>query len=273
MIKKTAVAVIVSLLCQCSIKAQQKNNVAIIKEFMEICNNYRKIPLQLSLEYNQGTNYILDKSDTGSVKANFILDSNKSYMQFGEIEEMANDSTALIISNPIKHMTLFKNTKQLQQQLQKMTGMILSDSMILKWNEKYKATKSNISTIITEIKLSSRTLLKETNFSEEEIKMLFNSETNEPEQVTKLTRQLVSIDSTVYQQLLIKPTMEEKLIVTKKNKYYVVKEQISTYIYKNIQHQTGILVPDIAERIRKNEQGQYVSINKYSQYQISTNIN
>lgn len=249
----------------------QEDSVSITKEFMQVCNVYKSLPLYLEIEMQNKTNFIVDEQDTASMHASFYMQPDVSYIHFGEVEQLISDSLALLVSNNLQQMILSLNNQSVLERMKAMTGVILRDSAIAEITQKYKVGKIENDGTMT-IELQGRTLLHTTSLPRETIRVKYNSKTKMPSRVTTLRRSLIPVQEADYHALAADPAMKDRLLIIQNNLFYVIKEQFSEYVYKEISHDSKLKMPVvIADRIVKNSEGEYEPVKNYEAYRLITN--
>jgi hypothetical protein len=251
--------------------AQKSDTLTPLRDFVNISNGYKQMPMYLSLEMKNSTNFITGEDDTSSVHGEFFLRNENSYVHFGEFEQVINDSVALLVSNKLHQMILYTNAAPVVQQMKNMMGMSFPDSSIRHLAEKYTSAAKEQSKITGTIELQSRAFVYGTSLSRETIKMQYSLPGKLPEQVTTLRRSLLRLDSSQYNQLQNDPALIDKLLALE-GSYFLIKEQVTAYIYKKIDKAAVVHVPvTIKDRITKNENGEYLPAKKYEMYRLIVN--
>src|SRR5688572_17235099 len=167
--------------------AQQDDSVSITKEFMQVCNVYKRLPLYLDIELQNRTNFIVDEQDTSYTRASFYMQPNSSYIHFGEVEQLINDSLALLISGRLQQMILSLNGQSVLERMKAMTGAPLLDSAVAEIVQKYNVKKRERDGVMT-IELQGRILLYTTSLPRESITVEYNPNTKIPVRVTTVMR-------------------------------------------------------------------------------------
>jgi hypothetical protein len=250
---------------------QKDDSVSITREFMQVCNVYKQLPLRLDIEMHNKTNFIVDEQDTSYVRASFYIQSNVSYIHFGEVEQLVNDSLALLVSDRLQQMVLSLNGQSVLERMKAMTGVPLQDSAVAEIVQKYKVEKTNKDGVMV-IELQDKTLLYTTSMPKESIKVEYNPKTKIPVRVTTLRRVLLPLQEADYQVLAADPVMKDKLLILENNLFYVIKEQSAEYVYKEINHDSEVRTPVVmSDRIVKNGEGDFEPVKSYEAYRLITN--
>jgi hypothetical protein len=259
------------LLFSTIIHAQKTDTLAPLRDFIQISNGYKQIPMYLSLEMRNSTNFVTTEQDTATLQGEFFLRNENSYVQFGEFEQIVNDSIAVMVSNLLKQIILYTNAAPVIKQMKTMMGMAVPDSSLLIMSGKYSADKRELSKKSAVIELQSRTVLYGTSLPKETIELQYSLPGKMPELVTTMRRSLLRLDSLQYDQLQKEPALLEKLLALE-GSYFLIKEQVTAYVYKKIQQGYKEKVPvQTNDRVMKNEKGEYIPVKKYEAYRLTVN--
>ena len=263
--------VVILLIFSITLYAQKSDTLTPLRDFVNISNGYKQLPLYLNLEMKNSTNFITGEDDTSSVQGEFFLRNENSYVHFGEFEQVVNDSVALLVSNKLQQMILYTNAAPVVQQMKNMMGMSFPDSSILHLAEKYTSAAKVQSKNRGTIELQSRAVVYGTSLPRETINMQYSLPGKLPEQVTTWRRSLLALDSSQYNELQKEPALIEKLLALE-GSYFLIREQVTAYIYKKIDKAAVVHVPvTIKDRIMKNENGEYLPVKKYEMYRLIIN--
>ncbi len=253
------------------IQAQKTDTLAPLRDFVTINTSYKQMPLYLNIEMKNSTNFITGAEDTMTIRGEFFLRKENSYVHFGEFEQVVNDSLALLVSNGLQQMILYTNAAPVVKQMKNMMGMAFPDSSVRNLAGKYAAIVKEQSKQSGEITLRSRAVLYGTSLPKETIALQYDSQKKIPQLVTTLKRSLLRLDSLQYKQLQNETALSDKLLALE-GSYFLIKEQVTAYVYNKIEQNTVAKVPvQISDRINKNEEGEYVPVKKYEAYRLSAN--
>jgi hypothetical protein len=251
--------------------AQKTDTLSALREFVAISNGYKQLPLHLELEMKSSTNFITGENDTADVNGEFFLGTENSYVRFGEFEQVVNDSLALLVSHQFQQMILYPNAGAIIKQMKNMMGAALPDSSILNLSRKYISVKKELEPGTSVVELQSRASLYGTKLPRETIELQYDAAKRNPKQVITTSRTVLPLDSIQYAQMQNEKGMADKLFTLEGN-YFLVKEQVTTYLYKQVERAPGVKIPVvIGDRIVKNETGAYEPTEKYNAYKISIN--
>jgi hypothetical protein len=255
---------------QQQLSAQKKDTLSAFRDFVTISNGYKQMPLYLELEIKSSTNFITSENDTTDITGEFFLRNENSYVRFGEIEQVVNDSLALLVSNKLQQMILYTNAGQMTKRMKSMMGVALPDSSIRYLAGKYTSS-SELSKESATIKLQSRAVVYGTELPRETIELQYDVSKKMPQQVTTLTRNLLRLDSLQYSRLQTEAGLAEKLFALE-GSYFLIKEQVTAYLYKQIEQASSVKVPvTISDRLMKDETGGYIPVKSYESYRLTKN--
>jgi hypothetical protein len=253
-----------------NLQAQKKDSVAIIREFINVSNAYKTLPLHLVMEYRQGNNLVFPGEDTTVQTGEFYVTQSGSYTHFGEMEQIVNDSTMLIVSNQMQRMIFYTNAREISARAKAMMGMPVPDSSVLHLFQQYRAEKSTASKNDTAIiELRSRTMVNGTELPKELIRIRYNSVTQEPFDVVQIQRSLITMDEGQSDEWYASNKIP---IVVNASGKFLLKEQTGIFTYKSIEHRDAIKLPvAISDRISRTDEGNYMPVKAYENYLLSQN--
>jgi len=247
------------------------DTLAIAKEFMQVCNLYKELPLQLNLELRNTTNFITGEGETASYQAEFYLQKGASYVRFGEVEQLVDDSVALLVSNKMQKMIFFSNAQPVLLQIKAMTNLQLKDSSVVELSKRYNALKRSKENDITIIELINRESLKGTVLPKETIELQYNTKTKTPIRVLTTKRTLIALEQSEYENLKSQPGVADKLVFIESKGYYLMKEQNAAFVYRSVSHEKIKIPVAISERIVKGHKNKYTPAKGYETYQVIVN--
>jgi hypothetical protein len=268
-----------ALSCFCvNVHAQKKkkcnkevDTLATAKEFMQVCNLYKKVPLQLYLEQHNTTNFITGQEDTANYKAEFYLQQDGSYVRFGEVEQLVEDSVAVLVSNKMQKMIFYPDAQPVLLQIKAMTNLQMKDSSVAALSKRYTSLKRSKENDTLVIELVSRDLLYGTSLPKERIELHYDARTKTPIQVLTKKRTLIPLEQSEYDILKRQAGEADKLLAIESKGYYLIKEQNTAFLYKTIGHEQQKLPVSIRERIVRGQHGEYHPAKGYEGYQVILN--
>jgi hypothetical protein len=250
--------------------AQQADSVDVLRLFMKVCNNYKQYPVQVDLDILNSANYVLEPEDTGHIRVKFSLLKEGTYIGFGELEQIANDSLMLLVSKKQKKMLLYRHHRSVADQLLAYMGWQIKDSSLVRLAGRYKVRSVPYGKDTTAIEISAKGVLKLTTLPKEELLVRYNPASFEPYEVRQVKRTLMRITEAAYRQLAAEPEDDKHRLVHADSSYYIVREQSSVYRYDRIAHQRDAALPvTIADRIRKGVTGEYQPVGGYEGFAVS----
>lgn len=262
---------LVFMAVQVSSYAQKTDSLALMREFVQVCNSYQQLPLYLELNIQHSTNFITSEQDTATTQATFYMKPGANYIRFGEVEQLVSDSLALLVSDKLQRMILYTNAQPVLAQMKAMAGMPLRDSSIKALSKRYTA-QSTSEKGVAAIVLTGRDLLYSTSLHKETIEVQYDVKTKTPAKLITIKRSLIPLELSDYNTLSSQSGMANQLLSIEGKGYYLVKEQVAIWVYKSIEHEVSMKVPfTIADRIVKNEQGEFIPVKKYETYAVTIN--
>jgi len=272
--RNIAVPIMMYLLVCCidPASAQSKDSVAYMRSFIEICNGYKQLPLQMEAVIYNITSPVSTTEDTAAIKVTCFMSEKESYVRYGEIEQVVNDSLMLMISHNAKRMALFPVNISVADQLKKIAGFQLKDSSIQQMSKGYGITqttdgKNGVLTLVR------RKPLPQTHLVQESIELKYDEQTRKPITVTQVNRSLTEIDSTTFEAYLKQPGFSDKVIKTADGDYLLIVEHTAIYAYTRITNEASLPLPvRIEDCIGKTADGEYTPVKAYSGFMFSKNF-
>jgi hypothetical protein len=246
--------------------AQSKAEKEIFKTFIDVCTGYKQLPLQAEIAYTKESNIPLYEDDSTFLKGVFIIEKDQAYIHFGPLEEIINDSLALIIMSNIKQMVLSENTQHVESLMNGMTGLPTNNSSIEKMEQTLDATLIKISDQKNMIRVISKQKVYGTEQAGDEILMTYNSVTKSPLKVETVKRRLIK--KTEGQSVSSGIT---EVAIPDKGKY-LLKVDKTTFEFTAISHAENIVMPaTLKDRIMKNNEGEYIPVKAFEEYALKLN--
>ncbi len=249
-------------------EAQQKDSMDIMLKFIKVGSSYRQPPLHLVMEYIASSNVITDPEDSVHLEAVFYLMPHGSYMHFGEVEEIVNDSMALLISDKIQRMMLYKNAQPMLAQMKSAIGVQVPDASVKEWCSKFEAYKG-LEGDKEYIRLRGRSKIYGTSIPKEEMEIIYKEDI--PVEITSIKRKLLPVDEAAYKSYKNQVGFSDKLIKID-NQHYVIKEQKMLFRYLKIDHSDTALPVFMDNRIKKviDQEGfKYIPVKGFENYQLT----
>lgn len=254
-------------------QAQKPDTLAGLKTFLQVCNAYKQLPLQMTLSLHNATNLVTSKEDTMQTKATFYLQQHATYIRFGELEQVANDTLMLLVSDNLKQMMLYNHQQSVADQLKQYLGF--QDGSLQQMADRYKATVLPVQNDTAFIELTSRKPLMYTSLPRESIRVVYNPKSGDPFRVEQLKRTLVPLDEDTYNNFAADPAWQDQLLklTEKEPLFFVIKQLSSFYTYENISHHPEEKLPvTIPDRIAASDAGKYIPAKDYTDYLLTLNF-
>jgi len=253
--------------------AQQQDSLGSIRTLIRVCNVYKELPLQLGVRLQHSANYITSPDDTMHIDVKFYLQREGSYVSFGELEQVANDSLLLLVSNSMKRMIVYPAGKSVAGQFRQYMGLQLNDSSLLRLAAGYTASILPEEKGLAGIELKSRLAIPYTTMPKELIRVKYRLANNQPLEITQTSRRLIPITQSEYRALSSKSEWGDHLLATPDSSYFLIKEQVSTYIYDYITHTSGLKLPvAVSDRIMSYGHGKFVPVKSFGDFSLTQNF-
>jgi hypothetical protein len=247
--------------------AQTTDSMALIRQFVNIGNQYKQIPMYTDILIRNSSNYPTSAEDSSESEIQFYISSKGAYQKYGELELIANDSLMLMINTTIHRMIIVSNHQSMKQLLDRYSGTLLQDSSLQRLSAKYSVKQQSEKNNSVVIDLQTRVGAFGTSLPKEQLEMVYNKETTEPIKVTQIKRKLVSIDSAEYTTMLKDPDNKTRLLAPGNAHFFFVKDIVTEFVYKAIAHNDKEILPvNINDRIVKDENGNYVPVKEYENF-------
>ena len=252
-------------------KTAARANTEAIELFVGICAAYKTRPLQMQLTIKNAADIAGATEDTASFQVMFTMQQEGTMVTMPGVEQHINDSLMLLVHTDLKQMMLFRNTPEMTRQVQRFSGDLVAGSTVEELRKHYNAGFMEERDGNAGVWLKSRSVLPGNPLPKNEVTLVFSNEKRAPVSVTQLTRSLVLIDSTDYQELLVLDGFKEKLLNTAEG-LFVIKESTSTYLFDRISHDRIALPARMSNRIMQTGDGDYMPVKEYQEYVLHKNF-
>lgn len=253
-------------------RAQQPDTLGSLKTFLQVCNAYKQLPLQMTLGIHNATNLVTTAEDTMQARASFYLQQHGTYIRFGELEQVANDSLMLLVSDNLKQMMLYNHQQSVADQLKQYLGFQWQDASLQQIAARYLATVLPLQNDTACIELTSRQPLMHTMLPRETVRVVYDPVSGHPFRVEQLRRTLVPLDEDTYNSFAADPAWQNQLLklTEKEASFFAIRQQSSFYTYENISHQPDKKLPvTISDRIAAGDTGSYAPAKAYADYLLT----
>jgi hypothetical protein len=260
----------------CSLQAQRKkktaaaqsDTLALYKALVHKSSQLQQLPLYLEMELVKSTNFITAAEDTMRMQATFYIKPGISYVQFGDAEQLVNDSMALMVSDKLQRMILYRNVQPLLQRMRMVTGLQYTDSSLQEMAKRFSINGEAPASIV----LSSRDLLYGTSLPKESQELQYDATSGEPVKVITLKRTLLPMSQEDYKTLTDQNWAKDKLLTIEGKGQYLIREQTSTFIYRKMAHNASMVIPvNISDRIIQDKEGAFTPVKGYEHYAFTLN--
>ena len=249
------------------------DSIGLMRKFIQICNTYSALPSQVVVRLQRTTNYLQSPDDTSSANIRFYLQNGGSYVQFGEIEQMANDSLLLVVNHAAHRIIIQRNQIPLAQRAQRASGLLQADSSVERMLKNYYVQTTEEGNEFFAIKLVSRNTLYGVRLPAETIEARFNKFSRVLAELKQVRTILKPIEETRYRQLQANPDFKTKLFTPDQSHFLVAKEITFTYNYLRSTHDVNEPLPvRIADRVTRKADGAYEPVQAYESFTINQNL-
>ncbi|MDR6340040.1 hypothetical protein HNQ91_003105 [Filimonas zeae] len=265
------------LLCGCLIwamplllPAQHTDTLLQYRQFVTICNQYKMLPLQAVVQVYSHINMPGNSADTVIQEAAFYLDSSGSYIRYGEVEQLVNDSLMLLVSNQARKMMLYSGKQNLTAQLQKVSGFLMADSSVQKLAGAFTVQAQSVEQqALAGLVLQSRSCLPVSALPRQEIQVQYQLQTGQPVQVVQTARELVPLQPAEYEILRHQPDNENRLVVTEGG-YYLIRKRTDIFRYQSVTHHSHQPLPvTLSSRIARGVSGEFHPTDAFKDYSLT----
>lgn len=240
------------------------------KLFTSLSRDWQKPPLQLKVSVSNSSNMAVSASDTAFQEGAFYLKEKAAYIRFGDMEQLLDDSTALMVSHGMRRMVLFSGAGQLADKMRDMMSTPASMASIEAMAKKYRVAVGEGQGDTGNISLFSRALVPGTDIPLEQVGMQYDAVTSIPIMVTSIRRTAIPLEPQEYTQVhQEKPELGANLIDEGTGKYWLLKENKSTFKYLGLGHDPDIALPAIiSDRLLKKNDS-YKPAAGYENYSVA----
>ncbi len=221
---RTKILVVMMICWSSRMVAQDRtDSLQALGHFLRICRSYQQAPMHAELTVQSLSNLPADGSDS-SVLADFYVLKEGTYMRFGELEEIVNDSLALVISNDLHRMTLYTGAKDIIARTRMLSGMGIDASSLENMLSTCRISESPAVHGKGLIRVSSKNAVQGTSLGVDSIALEYDSRTQEPYRIVQIKRSLFPVDSSTLAGLQAKGGWEGKIVALPGSGNFVVHE-------------------------------------------------
>jgi hypothetical protein len=248
----------------------QVDTLAMMRQFLRICNEYKQLPLQLDVDIRSSSNWVVGSADTASMHARFNLCGKGSYIVMDGLEQLANDSLMLVVNERTLRMNLYLNRQPVAARLQQYLGRQLQDSGVAQWARKYAVAGMGKDRDTAFIKMESRALLPYTELAKQEIRVDYDEAGQRPYTVRELDRTLVPVDDSLFRLAAARSEWVGKTVSVGDSAFYLVRERVRAFRFRVITHLPQDYPPvQMSDRIVADLAGRYRPVKAYSAYRLT----
>lgn len=245
-------------------KKEHHDSLKTVSLFMQICNNYKTLPLQANVKIVQQANIITTREDTITLEASFYLQNNASYIRLGEVEQLVNDSLMTLVNHRVKRILVYKNGSTVANRLDNYIGVQLQDSMLQEVFKTFSVAAFHIKDTPA-IRLDSRRVLVRTLNPKETVEIKYNPANMQPYEVMQIKREIIKINQALFNTLSQDHAFAGKTF-EQDNEFYAVKELSTLFIYERIEHKNENTPVAVGDRVLKDKEGAFIAATGFEDY-------
>lgn len=250
--------------------AQAPDTLASVRLFMKVCNDYKRLPVQLDVDIRNTTNFVTGREDTGHHQARFCFQAGGSYVGYGDMEQIADDSIVLLVSSRLRRMIIYRHRQPVTEQLQQYLGWQLQDSSVLRAVALYTFVQLPADKDTACMTMTSRRYVPHTGLPAEVMRIKYSTQGLNPFELIQEQRRLIPVSATVYQGLAAQRGNEDRLLVIGDSSWYIIREQTTVYRYQHITHREEDRLPvRISDRIVADAPGRYRPVAAYAGFTLT----
>lgn len=272
-IKDRAARLLIAFALTCGYgRLQAQDTLRAFRDFITVGNAYKQAPFYISMEIKNSTNLPTEADDTLAVRGEFYVKQEGAYARFGEFEQVIGDSMALLVSDKLQQMILYRDAAPVISRMKNMMGMRVEDSSLARLAQRYTATAGRLSGDTAAIVLQSRERVHGSTLAKETIEMRYAFSTRLLLQVLTVKRTLVPVDSLQYTELTGRAALAGNLLAPETGRYFVIKENRQAFVYTAIEPGSQRKLPVlITDRILRTAEGTYGPVKAYEAYRLTLN--
>lgn len=247
------------------------DTLASIRDIIRVGAFTQQLPLFVSMRIKNTTNIVTSPEDTSSQEGEFFVQKNGSYIHVGEMEQLLNDSLALIISNNLQKMFVYTTVQPITTKLKSLAGLQLPKSSLLEIANRFSAKTTDPQDSVRLVELTSRSFVFQTQFPKETIQFSYSVSRQVPIKMRLVKRTPVPIDEAQYQVFKVDNNFQDRLVSTAGGEYFLVKEQTTEYQFLAINHDQRPLPVTARDRIHPLGANGFSPAKGYETYNIIIN--
>jgi len=252
-------------LSTCLFAQSNTDSMALYKKFVLICNAYKQLPMQLTMEYKKASTIPLNSDDSSTLLGTFYVQKGAAYIHFGDAEQIITDSLVLVVMDNIKQMVLTQSNINVADQMNKLLQSPFNDSSAIYFLKKYSINQKQLSAETAAIELTNKANFYATTIPVDQVMLTYNIVSNNLLNVVTIKRKLLPKSDT-----RIANYSGTTIAIPEKGQF-VVKEDTTTLLYKTITHNEGVALPvTLSDRIVKDSADNYIPANAYKNFNLAT---
>ncbi len=243
--------------------AQKADSVKLYQTFVQVCNAYKQLPLQLSVTCITTTNIPVHGEDSVKTNAAFFVQNNAAYIQFGNAEQLITDSMMLFVTKENNQMVLQRGAVNIAEQMVSMLRLASNDTATERFLQRYQITQKKIEDSINVLDLTSRQNAFQTSLPTETVKLIYNSNNKNPILVETVKRSLVKKPEAYTSPAGV------TVITTPTNEAYLLREEKASYSFTKIEHDPSAAIPVLLkDRVTKGADNNFTPVPAYKNFNL-----
>jgi hypothetical protein len=247
------------------------DSLELFREFIAVNRSFKQVPLQMSVVFKQFSN--LAPADSGKkFKGDFFIQKNRAYINFGAIEQLVNDTMALVVMKDSKQMFLSTNNTPVAEYMKSVTMQPLHDTDMRKAAAIFTIRKARKENNISQLELVSRDKIGE-GLPNSVITLLYDNAGKKPLRLTMIKRSLGKLpaDSGAFKKGIENGRIQLTTIKDRGN--FIIKEEVSDIEYIKIEQAINVKLPAvITERVTRNTEGEFEPAKGYEAYHLTSQL-
>lgn len=247
--KRPTVWAAVGLICCCAWAAQGQyagDSVALAREFGKLSTAHFWLPLQAKVVIVRKSDLVTAPEDTARVEAEYWLDSVNAYFRAGDVEQILDDSLALLVNHRLGR--IFYGPAR-PGQLMAFLGVLrngLPDSSVAALFRKYAVARFPDSAGLGRIALTERKRLFGTDMPKGSVTLVYQKQKGLPLRIELLERGLVPLPDSGAGH----PSGNAGRTLKLEGRSFLVRESWTVAEYRSVAHDTGSVLPaKISDRL------------------------
>lgn len=257
------------------LQAQKRNKKGAdhIKDLIAIREWYRTIPLTMNLHISKKVVPELEEVDDDGITVEIQYGPSEFYLKSGLVEQFIKDSFQVIVNSDANIIQIFPNAVSYASVVDTKLGQgVFIDSVSKDLAKKYVAERFSDSAGVGILKLSSKTIIPNTDLTKEDMLFFFDAKSHKPLKNIVTRRVLVPVEEQDYTAHLNDTQLKGRLVKLKGDNgdyYFLAKEEVMTYEITIVNNKPSAGMVKLSDRIIRNQDGSFSPAAGFADYLIS----